>query len=773
MKAKRGFISFTSVIGAFLLVAYLLWRLIFTLPMPSEYGWVAFVAGVLLVVAEGLSIFEAVMSYIDLNLEYQPEMPVIDDDQYPEVDVMIATHNEDADLLFTTANACRMLKYPDRSKVHVWICDDTGRAEIKELADSLGVGYIGMTDNKDAKAGNLNNAIARTSAPLIATFDADMIPNSEFLLETVPYFLLPVMKKNDKGQWVKKSEDEIDPDEKIGFIQTPQTFYNSDLFQYNLYSSNNIPNEQDYFFRQVNLGKNRTNSCIYAGSNTVISREALDSVGGIATGTITEDFETGLLIESNGFRCYAIDKLLAKGLSPISIPALIRQRERWARGCVYSLRRVHLILSPRFNMSLKMSYLACRLYWQSFTRRMIYIFAPLIFCILGIPVVICSLKDLLFIWLPAYALYSYTLKKISGDIRNTRWSNTVDTIMFPYLMIPIWLEVLGLRKKEFSVTNKSRSKIEKSSAYMAAPHIILLVFSIVALVLAVTDLMKNHSLGTLVVIYWVLQNALNLIMAVFFMFGRNNERMAERLDVDIPVLAIFEDRTHEARIVDISEGGFAFVLDAAVYLPYKNGDPARYIITDRDYRAEVMGRIVTVKDIEDKEGKRNWKYCVIVEDMDTATREQYNQIIYDREHTLPKTLSSRSNYIGDIMRNLEARIDTKKISSSRKTARIKVNEKTVSKEGIEVMIRDFNFEYMRLEFPGIPPVAKNEWNRSLPQQLVLFEGEPYEMHCEASGFNQYVYRIVNFEELERSDSWKVKIEEWQKTTAEDKEKKED
>ena len=36
---------------------------------------------------------------------------------------------------------------------------------------------------------------------------------------------------------------------------------------------------KDYFFREVNLGRSASNAVIYAGSNTVISREALEEVG--------------------------------------------------------------------------------------------------------------------------------------------------------------------------------------------------------------------------------------------------------------------------------------------------------------------------------------------------------------------------------------------------------------------------------------------------------------------------------------------------------------
>ena len=759
MKVKSKGFLIISIVGVVLLFIYLLWRTVFTLPMPAEYGWVSFVCGVCLLLAEAFSVYEAIFSYFDLNMEYQPEMPEIPDEMFPEVDVMIATHNEEADLLFKTANACRMLKYPDKSKVHVWICDDGNRTEIENLAKQLGVGYIGCPGNKLAKAGNLNNALSKTSAPLIATFDADMIPNSEFLLETVPYFFLPLMKKTKEGRWVKKDPSEINSKEKIGFIQTPQSFYNPDLFQYNLYSSENIPNEQDYFFRQVNLGKNRSNAPIYAGSNTVISREALDEVGGLATGTITEDFETGLLIESKGYRCYAIDKLLAKGLAPISVPALIKQRERWARGCIYSLRRLRLWFNPRINFKLKMSYSACRIYWYSFTRRLFYIFAPVLFAVFGIPVVVCGFKEILLIWLPAYLVYTFTLKKISGDIRNTRWSNIVDTIMFPYLLLPTWMETLGIRKKEFSITNKSKSSIEETPKYMILPHLFLFALSVVALIFALNDLITNRSLGTLIVIYWIVQNALNLLMSIFFMTGRNNERLSERLEVRLPIEVNYDGRTMEGTVVDISEGGFAFVLHEAVYLPYKDDEEAEFIIRDRDYKASVTGRIATVKEIKES-GSSNWKYCICLTGMDEENREQYSQIIFDREHTLPKTLSKRSSYIGDVMKNIEMRAGHTRVNSARHTPRIKANEKVISEAGQKILLEDFSFEYVRLSFLSDNPNEKISL-LDFPKRLVLFPEEAYRMVCVPSGFNQNIYRIENFRELEQSNAWEGKIKEWE------------
>lgn len=98
-----------------------------------------------------------------------------------------------------------------------------------------------------------------------------MIPRSIFLLRTVPYFLIP--------------------DSRIGLVQTPQSFYNQDLFQFNLFSEKDIPNEQDFFSREINVLRNATNTAAYTGSNTVILRAALEEIGGFPYDTVTEDLK--------------------------------------------------------------------------------------------------------------------------------------------------------------------------------------------------------------------------------------------------------------------------------------------------------------------------------------------------------------------------------------------------------------------------------------------------------------------------------------------------
>lgn len=296
-------------LGAFVTsLFYLSWRLIMTIPWHDS--WFALIFGVLLWGSELVSSITAFIIISNKHKDFKLEKPEIAPERYPDVDVLIATHNEDPDLLYKTVNACTYMHYPDKSKVHIYVCDDTDRPEVAALAKELGVGYFGLSDNKDAKSGNYNNALNQTSSPLVATFDADMIPYSEFLLETVPYFVEQVE--------ADANDEELDK-APIGLIQTPQSFYNEDIFQYHLFSEGTLPNEQDFFSKGINNFNSACGSAFYTGSNTVLYRKAIDDAGGFPTDTITEDFELGARMNIEGYVNYSTDAPMASGLTRLAM----------------------------------------------------------------------------------------------------------------------------------------------------------------------------------------------------------------------------------------------------------------------------------------------------------------------------------------------------------------------------------------------------------------------------------------------------------------------
>lgn len=671
-----------SVLLTITSLIYILWRLFFTLPLHS--GIVSLIAGITLFAAELVSNLEAIINMRCISQGKELQMPDVPRDLFPHIDVLIATHSEDADLLLKTVNGCCHMTYPDPSKVHIYLCDDMNRPEIAALAKKMGVGYFGLTNNQHAKAGNLNNAIAKTDSPLIVTFDADMIPRTEFLMQTVPYFFLPVMIKED-GLWRMRTEEELDKNYKIGFIQTPQSFYNPDLFQFNFFAENNIPNEQDYFFRQVNLGRNATNSAIYAGSNTVISREALEEVGGIRVGTITEDFATGIDIQAKGYTTYAISTVLASGLAPSDFASLLKQRQRWGRGCVQTVRSLKF-WTNHLPLMAKLSYLNCLFYWLTFIRRIIYIMSPIIFVLFNVLIVDTSLLELACIWLPSYLIYNHTLRMFSGKTRNQRWSNIVDTIICPYMIVPILLELVGLRLKKFSVTSKEKVTSKSTQFYYAAPHIVLLAAIVPALVKVIYTLIFYRNFGTLVVFFWLGMNSYFLVMAILFMTGRVNFRSSVRYYAKIPVKFCVGSQQVEAFTSDISENGFSFLADFPEYIPFQH--ETAFTFYENGLSALVHGKVVHVE----QQGT-NWKYSIQLIHEDNAERLEYLQIVYDREPSLATQIHTSA--YKDLSIFAHKKTNTAQ-PANRKLPRILLKEKMTTAEGVPVTVEDFNYQYITI-----------------------------------------------------------------------------
>lgn len=83
-----------------------------------------------------------------------PKVPnIYNSKEFPDVDVLIATYNESPELLTKTIIACKNMNYPDKNKVHIFLCDDGNRNNIKELANNLQINYLTRTSNKNSKAG--------------------------------------------------------------------------------------------------------------------------------------------------------------------------------------------------------------------------------------------------------------------------------------------------------------------------------------------------------------------------------------------------------------------------------------------------------------------------------------------------------------------------------------------------------------------------------------------------------------------------------------------
>ena len=611
---------------------YLFWRIFFTIPWNA--GILQAAGGIILVLAETvttLGMTELMVSRMKYSGCEIP-LPDIRDSQFPEVDVLIATHNEPEELLYKTVNACTFLEYPDRSKVHVYVCDDGNRAEIKEMAEHLGAGYLGLADNTHAKSGNYNNALAHTSSPLLATFDADMIPRRTFLMKTVPYFFVP--------------------GKRIGLVQTPQSFYNQDLFQFNLFAERYIPNEQDFFSREINILRNATNTAAYTGSNTVILRSALEEIGGFPYDTVTEDFEVSLRLQKAGYITYASSEVQAAGLSTTTVASMIRQRVRWARGVMQSIRNTNAVFTGKLTVAARLSYLNAYLYWWSFLCRLVFILSPILFALFGFRLAECGFWELMLFWLPSHLCYRAAMEYLSTNIRNIRWSQIIDTILAPYLIIPVLLESVGIREKKFAVTDKKKNQTRTASAGYLIPHGILIVLTAASIVRFARGKYGMALVYSSVILFWLGYNLTGLVYAVFFMLGRESRRVSDRIgaqeQAEIWIRGIYRTGMTE----DVSEEGIALKLSE---IPQINrGERFRTAVTAEPYRAVLYGVCVYCRRAGEERDTQVF-LAARVSPASEEDRRNWLQIIHDREHSLPTEIDPWMTVYDEVERNVRRR----------------------------------------------------------------------------------------------------------------------
>ena len=527
-RVALGLVAVTTLV-------YLFWRLVETIPTES---WMATAAGIVLVAAE---IVGAAQIIATIAISWQSSrqltaraLTVAEAPDLPHVDIFITTYDESISVLEPTLAAAVGMRYP--GQFTVYLCDDGSRESIRLLAERYGAVHLTRTEHRDAKAGNLNNALALTSGDLVVTLDADMIPRANFLEATVGLF----------------------DDPRLAYVQAPQAFHNEDPFQYNLFSSSSLPNEQDYFMRSMQNGKAAFNAVMYVGSNTVFRRSALEHIGGFALGVITEDMATGMLLHAAGYRSEFMPQVIAAGLAPESFATLLTQRTRWSRGNIQTARKWNPLTLPGLSFMQRWLYLDGIIYWHFGILKLVFVGAPLVYLLGGITVVDADVPSVLVMWLPYFATSLMTMKIVSGGRRSTIWTHIYETAMAPTVALAVLAEWAGLSNKAFAVTPKGISSGSLNFRLgIAAPNLVLLVLSIAALLNAwwwSSDRFGVDSL--LVTTFWTLYNVVGLAVAVLVCLERPRHRRTERTEVQLRAGAAFWQRDAlPALVLDLSSGG--------------------------------------------------------------------------------------------------------------------------------------------------------------------------------------------------------------------------
>jgi len=462
--------------------AYFFWR-------TTVFNPEAWVFSIIFFVAE---LFGFIITLFTLFITWRvKERRTITPEPDLKVDVFIPTYNESVDIVRLTALAAKNIRYPHDT----WILDDGNRSEIKALAEELGCNYLARKDNKHAKAGNLNNALEHSKADFIAMFDADHIPEENFLDRLLGYF----------------------NDPKVAYVQSPQDFYNIDSFQFNNNPKRRLLwHDQTFFYQVGQAGRDYWNATSFCGTTSVIRRSALDAIGGFATETVTEDMHTAVKLQKLGYKTVYHPESLTYGVAATTYVEFLQQRLRWGHGNVQTLREEGLPFCKGLTIPQKICYTALGLgYFEGITRLILYL-TPAIVLLTGIAPI--GDTRLFFHFFIPYFLFAWLCIEECGR-GNSRFFTSEYMAMARFPVYLLSCMGLFLRRKHWRITSKER--VNEIPVHYIVPQLLVLILNITAFVVGVISppeiLILSMSGGTIAVIcFWAL---LNIILAGCVIFS--------------------------------------------------------------------------------------------------------------------------------------------------------------------------------------------------------------------------------------------------------------
>ncbi|WP_239313031.1 MULTISPECIES: glycosyltransferase [unclassified Frankia] len=337
------------------------------------------------------------------------------------VDVLVPVYNEPVDVVEPTLAAAVRMR---GAQVHVCLLDDGDNPRMAALASRYGVTYITRPDHRGAKAGNLNHALGRTSAPIVVIFDCDHVPHPEFLEATLGYL-------DDPG---------------VGFVQTPQYYANA--------STNEVAGtswaQQALFFGGIARGKDGLGAMFCCGTNIAFRRTALAEVGGFPEDSLTEDFELSIRMHTRGWRSVYVPEVLASGLGPADMASYTSQQLRWSRGCISAIPAV---LAARLPRRLKAQYLLSAGYFLSGWTVLIYMIMPMMRIMFGIQPITAASADQFLLHFAPYFTVALGTVALAGNGSYTFAAFTLQSASF-WIGVVSTVRALLRRPGRFVVTPK-------------------------------------------------------------------------------------------------------------------------------------------------------------------------------------------------------------------------------------------------------------------------------------------------------------------------------
>jgi cellulose synthase (UDP-forming) len=291
---------------------------------------------------------------------------------YPSVDVFLPICGEPIELLRNTWTHVAELRAAYQGRLTPYVLDDVGSPELKALARKFGFAYATRPDRGwYKKSGNLKYGFEISNGDYVLLLDADFVPRSDLLDETLPYF---------------------DAFPEVGIVQTPQYFH---VVDEQSWVERGAGATQELFYRSIQTTRSGKDGAICVGSCAVYRRAALAQNGGMSLAEHSEDMHTGFDLYRLGWRLRYLPVALSTGNCPDNVMAFLNQQYRWCSGTM-SLLREKKFWSTRMPLHSRICYLA-GLSWYANTAVLTFAAPALAISMLVFTPGFLQLRNMLFI----------------------------------------------------------------------------------------------------------------------------------------------------------------------------------------------------------------------------------------------------------------------------------------------------------------------------------------------------------------------------------------
>jgi len=263
-----------------------------------------------------------------------PQFDLTNPDEVPFVTIQLPVYNEMYVMERLLDNIAE-IKYPE-GKLEIQVLDDSTdyslkltSEKIKELqARGLDIKQITRTDRSGFKAGALKEGLKTAKGELIAIFDADFLPEEDWLLRTIPYF----------------------KDSEIGVVQTRWGHLNRNYSLLTKIQAFAL----DAHFTLEQVGRNSKGHFInFNGTAGVWRKTCIIDAGNWEGDTLTEDLDLSYRAQLKNWKFKYLEDVETPAELPVVISAARSQQFRWNKGGAENFRKMMWRVLKSKNISAK------------------------------------------------------------------------------------------------------------------------------------------------------------------------------------------------------------------------------------------------------------------------------------------------------------------------------------------------------------------------------------------------------------------------------------